>query len=101
MVDACLRLVTVCRPVWWALENPVGKLRRYLGPPTYLFDPCDHGDPYRKKTLLWGQFTIPVKTPVIPVKDSPIHWMSPGKDRAAKRSVTPPGFTRAFFEANP
>lgn len=31
VVDACLRLVAVCNPAWWVLENPVGKLRRYLG----------------------------------------------------------------------
>jgi len=27
VVDACLRLVAVCNPTWWALENPPGRLR--------------------------------------------------------------------------
>ena len=37
VADACLRIVTVCRLAgalaWWALENPVGRLRHYYGPP--------------------------------------------------------------------
>src|SRR5205814_2370751 len=33
IVDACLRAVVVYKPVFWALENPVGKLKRYLGEP--------------------------------------------------------------------
>jgi site-specific DNA-cytosine methylase len=33
IVDACCRLVLATRPKWWALENPVGKLVHYLGPP--------------------------------------------------------------------
>jgi hypothetical protein len=27
--------------------------------------------------------------------------LPPGPDRAALRSITPPGFARAFFDANP
>jgi hypothetical protein len=33
VVDACLRIVLMTRPSWWVLENPAGKLSRYLGPP--------------------------------------------------------------------
>lgn len=101
VVDACLRIVTICQPSWWALENPVGKLCRWLGKPAMYFDPCDYGDPYTKKTALWGKFKEPPKTPVEPVEKSPIHWMPPGPDRAKKRSITPHGFATAFFEANP
>lgn len=101
VVDACLRFVVTCRPIWWALENPVGALRRWLGPPVMRFDPCDYGDPYTKRTCLWGQFTMPAKRPVVPVAKSPIHYMSPGPARSAKRSVTPAGFAQAFAEANP
>jgi hypothetical protein len=101
VVDACLRAVVIYEPAWWALENPVGKLKRWLGPPALYFDPCDYGDPYRKKTALWGRFAKPALNPVVPVEKSPIHWMPPGPERAAKRSVTPAGFAQAFFEANP
>ena len=37
VVDACLRVIFAAKPVWWVLENPVNKLRRYLGPPVWTF----------------------------------------------------------------
>lgn len=33
LVDACLRIVHTLNPVWWCLENPVGKLRKWIGEP--------------------------------------------------------------------
>lgn len=106
IVDACLRLVAIYRPVWWALENPVGRLRRWLGPPRLMFHPCDYGDAYTKKTCLWGEFTAPRRTPVEPVRvSSQGSWVQRlgGKSERTKelRSATPMGFARAFFEANP
>ena len=101
VVDACLRVVTLCQPEWWVLENPVGRLRRFLGPPVESFNPCDYGDPYTKRTQLWGSFVMPVMAPVEATEGSKIHLYPPGPDRAALRSITPPGFARAFFEANP
>ncbi len=101
IVDACLRAVVVHRPAWWALENPVGILRRYLGKPVAMFDPCDYGDPWTKKTCLWGQFTMPQKQPVKPLgslMDRPGCKSSRSKRERAK---TPLGFARAFFQANP
>ena len=101
VVDACLRIVQVTKPQWWAIENPVGRLRRYLGPPVHIFNPCDYGDPYTKKTLLWGQFNIPEKTPVQPTEGSKLHRLPPTPDRWKLRSQTPQGFAKAFFKANP
>lgn len=106
VVDACLRAVVIYRPVWWALENPVGKLRRYLGPPTLIFNPCDFGDAWTKKTLLWGNFKIPERNPVEPVRVcSQGSWVQRlgGKSDRTKmlRSMTPPGFAEAFMKANP
>lgn len=101
VVDACLRIITVHRPLWWVLENPVGRLTRFLGDPRMAFDPADYGDPYTKRTLLWGDFKCPAKRPVEAVEGSRMHRLPPSPDRAALRSVTPAGFARAFFEANP
>lgn len=115
LVDACLRFVAVCNPTFWVLENPVGRLRHYIGKPDLYFDPWEYGDPYTKKTCLWGDFNIPVKTPCSapegiadeghnnPAKRFPskMHLLPPTKDRAALRSITPEGFARAFFKANP
>lgn len=101
IVDACLRIITVCKPAWWALENPSGRLQRWLGPPVLKFDPCDYGDPYTKLTYLWGSFRHPLQSPVIPSRGSFVQTVSGGANAAARRSVTPPGFARAFFDANP
>lgn len=111
LVDACLRAVAIYQPKWWALENPVGRLKRWLGPPRLYFDPCDYGDPYTKRTCLWGNFAIPEPAPVEPEtyetatgKRGSWYWAKlGGKSERTKelRSATPPGFARAFFEANP
>ena len=109
LVDACLRAVAVYEPKWWALENPVGRLSRYLGPAAWSFDPHEFAgwsdDPdaeaYTKRTLLWGRFNEPEKRPEPPVLGSRMHLLPPSPDRAALRSVTPQGFARAFCEANP
>ena len=109
-MDACVAIIRKVRPKFWALENPVGRLRRLrpeLGDPRLVFDPCDFGDPYTKRTLLFGKFVLPVKTPVTPLggrPGQPNAWYSKmgGKSERTKeyRSATPPGFARAFFEAN-
>lgn len=125
VVDACLRAVAIYRPVWWALENPIGRLKDYLGRPAFRFDPCDFGDPWTKRTWLWGHFTPPgpliseqarrslskrvvcgapgwsgksAPSPLAAVQvDRTTHLSS----RSIERSATPPGFARAFFESNP
>jgi len=102
IVDACIRIIYVLKPKWWALENPVGKLKKWLGPPVMSFHPCDYGDAYKKRTLLWGNFnTDLIKNPVKPIIPSPLHLLPPSKDRAMLRSITPAGFSNAFFKANP
>jgi hypothetical protein len=108
IVDACLRLVALHYEelAFWSLENPVGRLKRWLGDPRLIFDPCDYGDPYTKKTLLWGKFNTPAKNYVEPVKVcSQGSWLMKlgGKSEKTKtlRSMTPLGFAKAFFEANP
>jgi hypothetical protein len=101
VVDACLRFVVACRPQWWVLENPVGKLPAYIGPPRMTYQPNDYGDPYTKRTCLWGEFNTPVRTPVPATEGSKMHRLPPSPDRAALRAVTPEGFSKAFYEANP
>lgn len=100
IIDACMRIIAVNYPTWWCLENPVGRLNHYLGKPRYYFNPCDYGDPYTKKTALWGNFVMPPKTPVKPTEGSKIHKYPPSADRAMLRSITPAGFAKAFFKAN-
>lgn len=103
VVDACLRVVVATKPKWWALENPQGYLKRWLGEPQFKFDPCEYGDPWTKRTWLWGRFVPPNKSRVL-ARAPLIHRKAGRRGTAAtdaENSVTPPGFARAFFEANP
>lgn len=98
----CLRIIAESRPKFWVLENPVGRIINWIGKPVMYFNPCDYGDPYTKKTCLWGIFNMPTKTPVEPTEGSKLHLKYGGKSERTKmmRSITPAGFAKAFFEAN-
>jgi len=101
LVKQVLRTVEFLQPKIWAMENPVGRIAKLNNlPPAHLtFDPNYYGDPYTKKTLLWGNFDndLPM-APVEPTEGSKIVKLS-GKDKYA-RSLTPEGFAYAFFMAN-
>ena len=127
VVNACLKIIEQCNPVWWALENPVGHLREYLGNPTMTFQPWEYGDPWTKRTDIWGRFNIPPKIyknwdevpnklPLYTRKGRgkpnfaflhksakvlipQLFWANPQTD-ADFRAITPPGFAYAFFQAN-
>jgi len=115
LVIACLNIIWECRYnhelAFWCLENPMGYLRQFLGKPVFTFDPCDFGDPYTKKTDLWGYFSIPkgkrIKPEFIDFESgkrmSKMHYETsygPVEKRKILRAITPPGFARAFYEAN-
>jgi len=102
IADACIRLVYFTKPVFWALEQPAGRLRDYYGEPVIKFNPYDYGDNYSKETWLWGEFNIPTPVALIDGKIDRhyIHHMPPSKNRGALRSITPSGFARAFYESN-
>jgi hypothetical protein len=120
-VDACLRIVWQCRLggglKFWALENPVGYLRQFLGIPGYTFYQWEYGTMQSKRTDIWGYF----RQPVLMVKTIPEELCNPalnanarsmgrpkcppeyahlGLDRAAIRAITPAGFAEAFFRRN-
>jgi len=99
VVDACLRAVVIYKPHWWALENPVNKLRRYLGQPIWKFRHWEYGDPADKPTGLWGWFTPPMLRPGKRTK--PSTYKTKQENASPGDAVTPEGFARAFFEANP
>lgn len=94
---------------FWALENPKGLLEWFLGKPQFIFQPYEFGDNYSKKTCLWGYFNEPSKLVLMRLqkaKRSMSDLITPmsGKRDWAKikelRSITPPKFAQAFFEAN-
>ncbi len=124
IVIACLNIIWKCQyklptPLakrtnlkFWALENPYGLLRRYLGHPVMVFNPYDFGDAYQKKTCLWGYFNKPMKNPYITpnakiskkfdkLLNEEIHFEgNEDLTRQERRAITPAGFAKAFFEAN-
>ena len=112
IVDACLRIVLVHKPRFWVLENPVGRLKDYIGDYCYTFHPYEFAgytnsddDRYTKKTLLWGNFNPPIKKPLEPLKTSAqgskIQIVGgKSKNRQNFRSATPLGFALAFYQAN-
>src|SRR3990167_1827288 len=110
---------------FWALENPYfGFLKNFLGKPAFVFVPWEFGDGYQKRTALWGNFNEPKKNPIPMTKEAKakaktnstlhllgvkfdrlaskdIHSEAFGKlDKQTRRSITPAGFAKAFFEAN-
>lgn len=99
VVDACLRIVTIYKPKWWALENPRNKLRRYLGPPRLTFSQWEYGDAAEKPTCIWGEFNAPMFRPKKRTK--PSTYRTRKANARPEDAVTPPGFARAFFEVNP
>ena len=95
-----LRVIMETAPKFWVIENPTGKMRGFLGDPDFKFDPCDFGDPYTKRTYLWGKFHAPIGTRVEPTRKNFIRDLPNGPERKKRRSVTPAGFANAFFDAN-
>lgn len=116
IITAIQWLINDLRPVWWALENPVGRLREWMGAPAWNFNPCDYAgyldDPaeqdanrYTKKTLIWGNARKPWPKPLEPVRVcTQGSWIMKlgGKSERTKelRSMTPLGFAKAFTEIN-
>ena len=120
VVSACLKIIAECQynlpsPYakttslkFWALENPKGLLKRFLGIPCFEFNPYDFGDNYKIATHLWGWFKFPKKNPIKcnkpkfdQMKSKDIHPEYFGKyTRLERRSMTPQGFANAFFKEN-
>jgi hypothetical protein len=128
-VEACMKIIWEVEKrttlKFWALENPRGLLRRFLGIPKYTFEQWQFGTNRRKATDIWGYFRIP--TPTVSVKpegltvrdcksrvhatdwavvDYPeeytdyINQFKGDAKRAAARAITPAGFAEAFYRAN-
>lgn len=111
LVRKALEIVEYFSPDFWALENPLGRIEQCvpeLGKPSYWFHPSDYGERYTKRTYLWGRFTPPmplftggaIGTPV-PVNENFIMKLGGKSERTKElRSVTPAGFSKAFYIAN-
>ena len=102
VVDACLRIIQVNNPYFWALENPIGRLSDYIGPPKLIWHPWHYGDGWTKRSGLWGKFKKPKQNLckiTEPHKIKNCYHYNPA-EKSARRGITPSGFANAFFEAN-
>ncbi len=110
-VKKIIEIVKHFNPIFWVLENPVGRLNELIpelkkfGP--WYWQPFWFGDRWTKKTGLWGKFNKPkISHKTMPLKfSSQGTWTQilGGKSETTKelRSITPAGFAKAFFQANP
>lgn len=129
IANACKRIVEQSNPRgFYAYENPIGHLVKYWGRPKFIFQPWEFGDPWTKRTGIWGSFFPPKpsyanwdgvpKNPALyirkPRKKPNMVWLHksaydlipayhglprPTTD-AGFRAMTPQGFARAFFNEN-
>lgn len=107
LVRKAIEIRDYFNPLFFGLENPVGRLSALfpeLGDPWY-WSPFQFGEPWTKKTGIWGYFNKPKENWVPVIKFAPQGSWSQllgGKSERTKeiRSITPYGFARAFFEAN-
>jgi site-specific DNA-cytosine methylase len=127
VVSACLQIIWNCRmhgkPVFWAMENPVGYLRQFIGIPKFTFEQWQYGGDKVKATDLWGYFNPPKPTHTVKPEnrtarqgrthaadwskveypeeyDEYLRQFKGNAFRAAARALTPTGFAKEFFLAN-
>lgn len=125
IVESCMQIIWAIRSCkdsnlkFWALENPRGLLRQFLGAPAFTFEHWQFGEDSIKPTDIWGYFNPPKPT----VKNRPDlltktflnksvnskTWSAPAcppqyehlnLSRAELRAITPKGFAEAFYHAN-
>lgn len=107
LVLATLFIIELTQPDFWAIENPVGRLNTLVPElvpfgPRY-FQPHQYGDPYTKKTGLWGTFNMPkITQPALNLFGTSEIMKYGGKSAKTKemRSITPKGFAQAFYNFN-
>lgn len=115
LANRVMDLIEHHAPAWWCIENPegrIGDLVPRIGVQRITsFQPHEFGDGYTKKTVLFGVFNpLFLKRPARSIlkgkgddhsidRYTRLHYK--GIPRPVRRSITPPGFARAFFLANP
>lgn len=106
LADATREAVRLANPTGFhVLENPIGRIqdKAKFPDPLARFHPHNFGDPYTKRTQLFGDFQpdLPLAN-VDPVEGSKMQNKLRGSDPLGKedRSTTPEGFSYAFFMAN-
>jgi len=115
IVNSCLDIIKICNPHFWVLENPRGRLHKFIGNPSYKFYQSNFGGPFPKPTWLWGVFNEMFI--IGPINENPKTFKRAGANemfqlpanynlnidhnrRAAQRSILAPFFCESFYLAN-
>lgn len=110
LVQACLNIIWKCQaritrdanpemPLkFWALENPDGYLKWFLGKPAFQYRHKEYGGTLAKTTNLWGMFNQPYR--LFWNNQKKTEWPSGFGNGSDIKSIAPPEFTKAFFLAN-
>jgi len=114
LVKECLRIIWECQYnvsenqrksnlKFWMLENPAtGFLKWFLGNPVFEYKQWEFGGELLKRTALWGMFNLPRRpfNIIAPRNGTTSNKSKLWSTKHELRSVCPPGFARAFYEAN-
>jgi hypothetical protein len=112
LVRRLKKIIDYFNTEFWVIENPmtrIHKLNTWIGEIKYKFNPCDfagygfENERYNKQTWLFGKFNNPIKKRLEPLeKDYPGFIKLGGKSERTKelRSITPLGFSKAFYLSN-
>ena len=105
LIDQTIATIGFLRPHMWMLENPIGRIKTLTGLPEarMVFDPFVYGDPYTKRTQIWGDFNPMLPKAVVePHLGSIITNKLSGSTNKGKRlrSLTPEGFAYSYYMAN-
>lgn len=122
LVKKTMEIINYFNPDVWCIENPKGRIRVLnpeIGQVRCIFHPWQYAgyndenpdsERYLKETWLYGQFAVPYTSPLKMLsKYKKVHWIdelisenAPIGSQELKnlRSVTPMGFSIAFYRAN-
>lgn len=82
-----------------AIENPIGIMSTHFRKPDQIIQPWMFGHGETKATCLWLRGLPPLQpTKIVEGRKHLIHEMSPGPDRAKKRSLTYKGIAEAMAQ---
>lgn len=105
LVNHTLAVIEYLQPEgFWAIENPIGRIKQETEIPTerLQFQPHNYGDPYTKRTQIFGSFNANLPQANVEPTGGSFSWNLSGnrENSKAERSKTFEGFAYAFFAAN-
>ncbi|PAW75177.1 MAG: hypothetical protein B9S38_02505 [Verrucomicrobiia bacterium Tous-C4TDCM] len=105
LVEHTLAVIEYLQPDgFWALENPIGRIKEVTEIPLerLQFQPHNYGDPYTKRTQIFGMFNADLPQANVAPTGGSYSWNLSGSSESSKaeRSKTFEGFAYSFFMAN-